>query len=200
MVHGKIASGQRLDVGIRWITALVAGVCLAQPVLAATPGSNGPTSTGSLDITLTANLSARLTGLTDMLLGTWAGAGDMSADENICVGRNGVGFFATGNYRIRASGDGDSFDVNAFTLTNGVDTVYYDVYFNDQPNLAGRQQVTGGVTLNGQTSIGFAHLFNFLFGCTIRNANVSIVVPEAGLVGTSSGNYAGTLTLVLIPD
>ncbi len=189
-----------LAVALPWLAAVAAAICLAPPVWAATQGSTGPASAGSVDITLTANLTARISGLTDLVLGAWPGAGDMSADENICIGRNGVGLFATGNYRIRASGDGDAVDVSAFTLSNGVDTLYYDVYFNDAPNLAGRQQLTAGVMLTGQTSIGFQHLFNWLFGCVFRNANVSVVVPEAELQGTSSGNYAGTLTLVLIPD
>ena len=199
-MHGKTASGQWRRVASGWITGFILAVWLAQPVSAAQQGATGPASSGSVDITLTANLLARISGLTDMLLGAWAGSGDMTADENICIGRNGVGLFAFGNYRIRANGDGDAFDVNAFTLTNGVDTVYYDVYFNDAPNLAGRQQLTGGVMLSGQTAIGFTQLFNWFLGCTFRNANVSIVVPEAELLGTSSGTYAGTLTLVLIPD
>lgn len=181
---------------------LLAAVLLinARPLAAATQGNSGATSTGSVDITLTANLNARISGLSDFLLGAWSGVGDLAANQNICIGRSGVGIFGTGLYRIRADGNGDGTDINAFTLSNGVDLVYYDVYFNDQANLTGRQQLTGGQTLTGQTASGFSVIINLLFGCVSRNANVSVVVPEANLAGTPSGNYAGTLTLVLIPD
>lgn len=179
---------------------LVATALLCEPLSAATQGNRDTTSTGSVDITLTTGLTGRFTGFTDFLLGTWSGAGDLIADQNICIGRTGVGFFGTGNYRVRADGDGDATDISAFSLSNGVDLVYYDVYFNNQPNLAGRQQLTGGQTLTGQTASGFSLIINWLFGCSIRNANLSVVVPEASLAGSPGGNYTGTLTLVLIPD
>ncbi|MGB5247556.1 MAG: hypothetical protein WBN34_13480, partial [Woeseia sp.] len=173
---------------------LLASVLLDRPLAAATQGDSGATSSGSVDITLTANLTARISGLTDFLLGTWGGAGDLAGNQNICIGRNGVGFFGTGTYRIRADGNGDGADVNAFTLSNGVDLVYYNVFFNDQANTTGRQQLTGGQTLLGQTASGFSVTLNWLFGCVTRNANVSVVVPEANLAAAPSGNYAGTLT------
>ena len=188
------------SVASQLLCMLVATVLLGRPLSAATQGDPGATSTGSVDITLTANLTARISGLTDFLLGTWGGSGDLAANQNICIGRNGVGFAGTGNYRIRAVGNGNATDANAFSLSNGVDLVHYDAYFNDQPNLTGRQQLTGGQTLIGQTSSGFSFIFNWLFGCVVRNANVSVVVPEANLAAIPGGNYAGTLTLVLIPD
>jgi len=179
---------------------LVATTLLCQPLSAATQGNVGTTSSGSADITLTANLTGRFTGFTDFLLGTWSGIGDLAANQNVCIGRTGTGFGGGSTYRVRADGNGDPFDVNAFSLSNGVDLIYYDVYFNDQTNLAGRQQLTGGQTLVGQTGSGFSFIINWLFGCVIRNANLSIVVPEANLAGSPGGNYTGTLTLVLIPD
>jgi hypothetical protein len=197
-----VASSWRnlIAVAARLRSLLLACVLLSNPLLAATQGSTGATSSGSVDITLTANLTARISGLTDLLLGTWSGAGDLAGDQNICIGRNGAGFFGTATYRIRAEGNGDGTDINAFTLSNGVDLVYYNVFFNDQANLTGRQQLTGGLTLLGQTASGFSAILNLLFGCVTRNANVSVVVPETNLAGAPSGNYAGTLTIVLIPD
>ncbi|MBT8143710.1 MAG: hypothetical protein KJO55_03355 [Gammaproteobacteria bacterium] len=176
-------------------------VCLWLPFAqAATQGAVGTSSAATVGITLTADLLARIDGLNDILLGAWTGAGNMIGDDDICIGRSGVGFFAAGNYRMRLSGDGDPADVNAFTLSNGVDRIYYDVYFNDQAGLAGRQPVVAGQMLNNQTGLGFFQILNWLFGCVVPNGNVSIVVPESQLQGTTSGNYAGTLTLVLIPD
>ncbi len=186
--------------GRRALAALAVGLVLGLPAGAANQGATGPTSTGAVDITLTTGISSRITGLVDLALGNWTGSGDLAGDQDICIGRTGVGFFGSGSYRIRADGDGDSTDINAFTLTNGVDRIYYDVYFNDQTGLAGRQPLTGGQMLNGQNASGLSEIFNWLFGCAIRNANLSVVVPEVRLQGAAGGAYTGTLTLVLIPD
>lgn len=187
----------------RWRLVLAAAFIAAATLPsahAATQGSAGTASSGNVDVTLTTGLSARLAGLTDFALGTLDGSADATANQNICVGRTGVGLFANGAYRVRASGDGDPSDVNAFTLSNGVDRIYYNVFFNDQPNLAGRTPLTGGVMLSAQQGLGLFEIFNVLFGCVARNANLSIEVPAVELAAASSGNYAGTLTLVLIPD
>ena len=167
--------------------------------MGAQQGSPGTSSTGSIDITYTQGLNARISGMTEFNFGIWSGAGDLAANDNICIGRSGVGFFGTGTYRIRASGDGAPGDPSAFTLSNGVNTITYQAYFNDQTGTANRQSLTAGVTLTGQTSGGFPLIFNLLFGCVIQNANLSIVVPETEL-RTAAGNYAGTLALLLIPD
>lgn len=168
--------------------------------LGAVQGLVGPSSSANVEITLTSNLNARITGLNDIVLGSWPGAGDLAGDDDLCIGRNGVGFFANGLYRIRASGDGDAADVSAFTLSNGTDTLYYNVFFNDVVGLGGRQPLTAGVTLTTQSSLGLFQWLNLLFGCAVPNANVSVIVPDTQLRGATSGTYAGTLTLVLIPD
>ncbi len=119
-----MSSTQRIRVlGVLLLAALSA------PALAAGQGSVGTTSSGSVDVTLTTGISARLSGLTDFVLGTWTGSGDLTANQNLCVGRTGAGFFANGSYRVRASGNGDASNIHAFTLSNGVQQIYYDVFF-----------------------------------------------------------------------
>ncbi len=170
-----------------------------QPLHAAQQGTLGPTSTGSVDILLTTGLNARISGFTDLSLGTGNGSTDLTANDNICIGRTGVGFFASGAYRILASGDGEPGDPAAFTLYNGIERIYYDAYFNDQTGLTSRQQLTPGAVLTGQSGFGFWMILNFLFGCAVNNANISIVAPGASQVGPA-GVYSGTLTLTLIPE
>ena len=53
--------------------------------------------------------------------------------------------------------------------------------------------------LTGQSGFGLAFFFNMIFNCAVQNANISIEVPEAEL-SSGAGNYAGTLTLTLIPE
>ncbi len=182
------------------LCAGIAALLLATSTPAATQGGAGTTSSGSVDITLTTGLAARLSGLVDFALGTWSGSGDLAADQDVCIGRSGVPFFGLGAYRIRAYGDGDPADVSAFTLSNGVDRLYYDVWFNDQTGLGGRQSLTAGVMQSGLQGFGFGEVLNWLFGCVVRNANVSISVPVTQMQAAVGGTYSGTLTLVLIPD
>ncbi len=180
--------------------ALALGVLAALPAMGATQGNAGTSSSGNVDVTLTTGLSARLSGLGDFDLGLLDGSADATAQQNICVGRSGVGFFANGSYRVRASGNGDPFDAHAFTLSNGAERIYYNVFFNDQAGTAGASQLTGGVMLSNQQSLGLFGIFNLLFGCVARNANLSIVVPAAEVAAAPGGTYTGTLTVVLIPD
>ena len=168
---------------------------------AATQGTTSiGASGGSLDVAVTTGLVARISGLNDIALGAWSGTGSMSGADDMCVGRSGVGLFAQGAYKMRMDGDGDSGDVNAFTLSNGTDLLYYDVFYNDATGTGGRVPVTGGVMLNSQTGFGFWQIINLVFGCAVNNANVSIEISEAALLAVPAGTYAGTLTMVLIPE
>lgn len=166
---------------------------------AAVQGDPGLTSTGNVDINLVTGLNVRISGLADMALGVWSGSGDVSGNDNLCIGRTGVGFFGSGPYRILASGDGEPGNPAAFTLTNGAARISYNAFFNDQTGLTGRAQLTPGVALTNQSGFGFWQILNFLFGCSVENANISVVVPETQLSG-AAGVYTGSLTLILIPE
>lgn len=195
------APGVRLArLPIRLGTLFFATLLSALTTMTVGAANQGPfgygSSTGSVDIDLILGFRARISGLADMNLGTWSGAGSMTADDNICIGVNYFG----GGYRIRASGDGEPGDPSAFTLTNGASQIKYDAFFNDQPDAgAGRVPLTGGVTLTGQSAANLPRLFNYFFGCVANNANISIEVPESELAG-STGSYNGTLTLTLLPE
>ncbi len=135
-----------------------------------------------------------------MPLGTWGGSGSLTADDDICIGRTGVGLFGSGIYRMTASGDGEPGDPAAFTLTNGFNRIYYNAFFNDQTGTTGQQQLTAGVQLTNQSGSGFSFVFNYIFAfCPFPNANIAIEVPP-GELAKGAGNYTGTLTLLLIPE
>ena len=166
---------------------------------AATQGSGGPSSTGTVDMHVVLGTAVRISGFSDMSFGAWSGTGDVEANDDLCVGRTGVPLFGSGPYRILASGDGAPGNPSAFTLTNGAHTINYNAYFNDQPGVTNRQQLTPGVALTNQSAFGFWMVFNYLFGCVTNNANVSVIVPASEL-GTGAGTYTGTLTLMMIPE
>ena len=177
----------------------VANLSAINPSNAAVQGPPGPTSSGSTEITYVQGLNARISGLADMPLGAWSGSGSLTANNDICIGRSGVGFFGSGAYRVRAQGDGEPGNPAAFTLSNGTNLLYYNVFFNDQTGTANRTPLTAGTTLTGQTGSGFAFVFNLIFGCAATNANLSIEVPESQLQ-QHIGIFTGTLSLTLIPE
>jgi len=167
---------------------------------AAVQGTTGPTASGNVGVTYVQGLNVQINGLTDMPLGVWSGTGDLTANDNICIGRTGVPLFSnTGTYRILASGDGVPGDPAAFMLSNGVRQMNYRAFFNDQTGTAGRQELSAGVVLTNQNSFGLSYFFNMIFTCGSENANISIEVPESELSG-AAGVYTGTLSLMLIPD
>ncbi len=161
------------------------------PVFSATQGSLGNNSSGDIEINLTLGLLARISGLTDIAFGSWAG-GDLTANQNICVG-----LYGTNTFRLRATGSGDINSANAFALYNGSDYIPYRVYFNDQNGLTGRTELTAATTLTNQTA---GSAFWNIFGCLINNANLSLLIEETDLASASSGNYTGTLTVTVIPE
>ena len=187
----------------QFVAALIWAMCmalLASHVWSAQQGDLGTAAQGDIQISYVQGIVSRISGLADINLGTWSGAGDLVGNNNICIGRSGIGFFGAGNYRILAQGDGEPGNPAAFTLTNAANhRINYQAFFNDQADIAGRTQLTGGSQLGGQSGIGFAFIFNGVFGCVFPNANLSIIVPEAELQN-GFGTYAGTLTLTIIPE
>jgi len=171
-------------------------VILSGSLNAATQGTLGSTSTGTVEIGVVINRLIVIGGLRDFNFGLWnIGDGTLIDNDNVCIGKNDFG----GPYAIRAAGNGNGFDPAAFTLGNGIDQINYNVYWNDATGVGGNVQLTPGLILHGQTGSFFSFLFN-LFGFCIANANVEIEIPDTELLAASGGSYAGTLTLLVIPD
>ena len=163
---------------------------------AATQGSQGATSTGTIENIVTVGRVIWIRSLRDYNFGVWnPGDGTLSDNDNVCIGKND--FFAP--YAVRAAGDGDGFDPAAFTLTNGSDQIYYNVYWNDANGTGGNAQLTPGLIEHGQTGSAFIFFLNVIGFC-ITNANLEIEIPNTELLSASGGSYAGTLTLLVIPD
>lgn len=180
-----------------WAGCLAAFLALSVlSVQAATQGSQAATSTGTIENIVTVGRVIWMRSLRDFNFGVWnTGDGTLSDNDNVCIGKND--FFAP--YAISAAGNGDGFDPSAFTLSNGVDQINYNVYWNDANGTGGNQQLTAGVILHGQTGGAFGFFLNVLGFC-FTNANVEIEIPDTELSSASGGSYSGTLTLLVIPD
>jgi hypothetical protein len=162
-------------------------------------GAMGPNSNGRVDIIQVVGLLARIKGIDDIFnFGLWSGTGDLSQNDDICIGVNNGGL-----YQILATGDGDTIDPNAFALANGAHRINYNVYFNDNTGTAGQQQLTAGTLLTGlfaSSPNATRNLTGNGCGPPRRNANFMVEIPESELQQGQAGNYFGILTLVLIPQ
>ena len=196
----------KLFINIYVLWALLALFTSVNSYAATTQGSPGSTSTGTIDVSVGVGNEIIVYGLSDVNFGSWSlGDGTISSNQDICIGKND--FFQP--YAIVARGDGDGIDPSAFTLTNGVDQIYYDVDWNDQTGTGGQISLSSGSLVLGQTSAPFDFFWNRIVGnaglpCgfvfTNPNANLQITIPDTELSGSAGGSYAGTLTLVVMPN
>ncbi len=169
-------------------------------IQAATQGSLGATSSGTVELGIAVNRSIIILGLRDFNFGVWnSGDGTLIDNDDVCVAKTSN----FGTYGIRAAGDGDGFDPAAFTLSNGVDQINYNVYWNDTDTPSGANplnQLTPGVIQHGQVETNFHVIIAVFFGICLPNANIEIEIPDTELSSAVGGAYSGTLTLLVIPD
>lgn len=170
------------------VVAFAMSLVASQSALAATDGTVGATSTGTSNISVNVPDLIRISGLADLALGSYSGSGDMSGADDICVYTNK----APGNYFVTASGSGAA---NAFTITNGTNTIAYNVFFNDTTGTSGEVSLASGVKSAQQTG---ANTTSASCGGS-SSANFHVVVPEANIQAAPAGSYSGTLTLVVEP-
>lgn len=156
---------------------------------AASDGSLGDTSTGSLSLSIEIPTKVRITGISDLNVGTFSGSGDLNVNDNVCVYTNAE----SGEYKITASGNGIG---NAFTVKDDAErTIPYEVYWNDANGTTGNVQATSGSVI---TSQGNADTTSQT--CTgSTNANFQVIVRELDLQTKMAGTYTGTLTLLIEP-
>ena len=96
----------------------------ASNAFAATQGTLGATSQGSLDITLTIDQLVQISALNDIALGNYTGGANMTGVDDLCVYSN------IGGYQITATGDGTG---SAFHLIGAGATIPYAVEWATRP-------------------------------------------------------------------
>jgi hypothetical protein len=158
---------------------------LTSGAFAATQGTTGFVSSGTVDITLSVNDEVKISNLTDITLGVFAGV-DVSGTSSACVYRSGVG----GLYNITATGDGAA---NAFTLTDGVATVAYGVEYDDGSGLS---SLATGVAL---ASTGGESVDDDCVTAGADNGTIQVTVTAAAASVLPASVYLGTLTLLVSP-
>jgi hypothetical protein len=174
------------------ITAVGLLSLLASPVSAATQGSFGATSTGSISINASVPGRVRISGLSDVDFSNVDPSAAAVDAQSVCVWSN----TSTRGYSITATGSGTA---NAFTLTDGsAPAVPYTVEWAGSSGQTSGVALAAGSALTGQASTAINS------DCTAGPAASASLVVSIGsptLQSMTAGvTYAGTLTLVVAPE
>lgn len=183
--------------GVHWqrrlglLCALGASGFLGTAAQAATQGSLGATSTGSVTITASVPNRARITGLTDVAFTNQDPATLATDAQDVCVWSN----TATKEYTITATGSGTA---SAFTLSDGSGTVAYTVEWASSSGQTSGTALSTGTASAALTSTATNQ--NCASG-PAASASLVVEIATAELGTMSAGNsYTGTLTLLVTPQ
>jgi hypothetical protein len=172
--------------------ALVAGCALSLcgPAVAASQGSLGSTSTGSISISATVPGRVQISGLSDVVFGTVDPTVAASDAQNVCVWSNTVGRA----YNVTATGSGAS---NAFLLSDGTNSLAYEVEWADTSGQANGTAFTSGTALASLASTATNPTCS---SGPATTASLIIKMTTADMQAALASSYTGTLTLVVAPE
>jgi hypothetical protein len=164
----------------------------AVPAYAATQGTPGPTSSGTVTINATITPEVSISNLNDITFDTTVlrtalntGA-DVNQSDPLCVWSNNP----DGSYFITATGDGAA---NAFTLNDGTRTLPYTVSFTEEVTRR-VVSITSGTKSRQFVSNASAPV------CVNDNALLIVTIPNAGIAAMeATTTYTGVLTLLVSP-
>ncbi|WP_196138743.1 hypothetical protein [Aliikangiella sp. G2MR2-5] len=129
----------------------------------------------------------KVSNLDDFVFGRYSGFGNLQSNDNICIN-----VIPRGRYNVTFWGSGPA---GAFEVTNGVDSLAYELKFNNRPRTTGGKKVSPGIPLANQRRASQS------LDCPSQlNANISVSFLAQTLQAANPGYYQGTLTLVLAPE
>lgn len=173
-------------------TGVAASLLLTGPAFAATDGSFGATSTGSVSINASVPGRVRISGLTDVAFSNVDPMGTATNAQSLCVWSN----TSTRGYSITATGSGAA---SAFTLASGaLPAAPYTVQWAPTSAQTSGTSLAVGTALTGQTSTAINS--NCSAGPS-ATASLVVSVGSSTLQSMTAGvTYNGTLTLVVAPE
>jgi hypothetical protein len=169
------------------IAALTAGTANA-----ATDGSLGLTSTGTVTINASVAGRVQISKLRNVTFSNVDAGVDVADAQNVCVWSNTAGR----KYNITASGSGAS---SAFALSStGLDPVNYSVEWSSTSGQNAGSALTTGSVLAGQTSVATSPT---CASGAATSASLIVKMAAADLQTMQAGaTYSGVLTLVVAPE
>ena len=166
-------------------------VALSGTADAATQGTLGTTSTGSVTISASVPSRIQLTGLTDVAFTNQDPTIAAFNAQNVCVWSNS----ATRGYYVTATGSGAA---SAFTLANGAATVPYTVEWAGASAQSSGTALTASTALHGLTSTATNPT---CASGPSSSASLIVRMSTSSLQSMqSAATYTGTLTLVVAPE
>ena len=172
-------------------TALCASVSTA--AVAATQGTTGATSTGTLDVQVTVLEELKVSNLANITLGTYvAGGGNLQVEDQFCI-------FYNNSNDISLTLTSTNGTAPAYAMINGADTIPYTVDFQADADTPGPYAAHNSGDTVAYTV--FANAAND--DCTTIGGPTSAI--RATLVDTGSplpvanGIYTDTITVVVAP-
>jgi hypothetical protein len=133
--------------------------------------------------------NVRITGLSDVALGSLSSASDTKVAQNICA----FSSTATKGYRVTASGAAGG----PLVLTNGGSNLPYEVQWNGSSGQSSGTNLGANVQVGGFTSTATQQQCNS--GPT-SSASLIVIVRAGSAAAAAGGNYSGALTLILGPE
>ena len=173
------------------ICAVAAATFVSGTASAATQGTLGATSTGTVAISASVPNRARITGLSDVSLVNQDPNTAFSGAQDVCVWSN----TATKGYTITASGSGAA---NAFTLANGALTVPYSVQWSATSGATTGTALTAATASAGLVSTATQQTCS---SGPLKSASLIVNLGTTDLGSMQAATtYTGTLTLLVAPQ
>lgn len=176
--------------------AMVSGLLYVSAPYAATQGTLGATSTGSITIQVTKPAYARISNLVDLTVPSWStGSGDITLTSDVCV----YSTRPAGGYTIRATGSGAN---GAFSLANGSNILPYNIVWNSGG--VGALANSGTALVANATSAPLQKAATDSASCQGKvpgpTARLIVRMMNTDLDAIVDGTYSGTLTLLVTPS
>jgi hypothetical protein len=115
---------------------------------------------------------------------------DSRQSQNVCVFSNSIG----GAYSVSAAGSGSG---SSFALSNGANSLAYEVEWSGQSGQTTGTSLTPNVPLNGQTSSATQQSCN---SGPATSASLTIILRASQLSQARQGSYSGSLTLLVAAE
>lgn len=187
-----ISSKKQRSIRSMMATAIVGCFISTAPAHAATQGTIGATSTGSVTINATISALVQISDLNDLTFSGLTGGATAQQTDNVCVWSN----TSSKSYTIKATGNGTT---SAFTLASGTNAaIPYSVAWANTAGATSGTALTTNVASSAFTSTATLPLCN-LGASPTSTLFVSIAAADqAAMVANAA--YTGVLTLVVTPQ
>jgi hypothetical protein len=174
----------RVDLTLADLSTALAGNYQGTFTLTVGQNTGSQQAAEQFTVSLTVPEMIRISGLTDIDLGVFDGTNDLNGQSAACVYRNS----GADAYSLTATG-GSS---NGFEVSNGLDTIAFQVAYDNGSG------VPGPLVHATPTNQNNADTTDPACGGS-PNASVRVTALASDMVGSSAGNYAGILTLIVAP-